>query len=114
MGIAPGGGRTFAHAPVPQNYQALYQKFREQGRQSGLEDFAKQWAEATGISVRLSWKEPYGLTNINIGTQSGFDLDPEAITPAFEEHNHGGEYTLVAAAIAQEYVRQLLQSDEID
>jgi len=109
-----GDDRLFAHVPVPTNYQELYQEFTAQGRESELERYVGEIKRITGRDIRLTWHETFGLKNISVGSSTGFDLDPDGRPPAFAEHNHGGVNTLVALAVAQEYVRQLLQSDETD
>lgn len=100
---------------LPRNFKELVPVFYGRGGREKFEkyvrDFEKLCREssfASELEVRLNWDEKEGLRNISLGIHAGFDLNDSG-WPNFQEHNLGMHYSLIAGAIAQKYVSELLK-----
>jgi hypothetical protein len=105
-------GQVFPVIMLPEEYQELIPKFYEKGGRERIEDFAKILDNSLeGIfgkpDIKLRWDEKKGLVHISIGPSGGLDLsDSEHY---FQEHNLGSQTSLIAGAIATNYIHELLK-----
>lgn len=99
-------GAIFPHVPVPKDYSKLLPRFYENKGKERVEELAKGVRKRTNLDLLLRWEDTKGLTNISTSTHGGFDFD--AADCEFVPHNLDGTQSLAAAAVAMEYVRQLL------
>jgi hypothetical protein len=95
---------------LPKDYKELISGFYRQGRKEIIEEFVDQVRNLSELDIMLQWDNCLGLTNISIGIHGGLDLSDDPGVPVFQEHNLGGTSCLEVAAIAQEYVAELLKS----
>lgn len=95
--------------PLPENYQRLLPAFYEAGCKERIEKYAELIGKQTGgvfgpNEIRLGWNEK-GLAHISATPSSGLDLNDN---DEFQEHNLGGDISLIVGAVALEYVNYLL------
>lgn len=108
FGINP-QGEIFPHVPIPKDYIELLPRFYEKHGKERVEELTAKLRENTRLNIELRWHETHGLTNISTSTPGGFDLDIREYE--FVPHNLHGIQSLAAGAIAMEYARQLLISN---
>jgi len=104
-------GQAFPMIMLPENYQRLIPKFYEHGGKDIIDAFARNLNNGLeGIfgkpDIKLRWDEKRGLVHISIGPSGGLDLSDSGHD--FQEHNLGSQTSLVAGAIAINYIRELL------
>ena len=78
-----------------------------------VEFFVEELKEHLPLETKLRWHDKFGLTNISLGTHYGLDIsNPESNRAEFVPHNLDWKFSLIAAAIAQKYVWELLKCEE--
>jgi hypothetical protein len=107
-------GRIVPNIHLPENFRELVPKFYAQKRKGNVEQLVtdireRQERAHMPLDIKLKWHPEDGLTNISVG-HGGLDLIEDGM-PSFQEHNLDGASSLIAAAIAQGYVSELLKSE---
>ena len=102
-------GRIFPTVAVPRDFRELVPRFYDYFGNHRVLDFVDEFYKKHNgeMDIRLKWHGKLGLTNIDLGTHFGFDLNEKMCE--FQEHNLDGKFSLMAAAIAQKYVWELLK-----
>lgn len=99
---------------LPEDFRVRVRKFYADKGRERVEEYTNNLrsllrGSGNSIDIRLNWHETDGLRNISVGVHGGFDLTDEDSWPHFQEHNLGWTNGFYAAAIALEYVRELIK-----
>jgi hypothetical protein len=102
-------GRLIPYVRLPPGHQERLPIFRRRGGEQKIEEYAKEVNEIVKGEIGLRWSDEEGLTDIIMGS-GGKCLHLDAEEREFIESNLDGWFAFYAAAIAQEYVAELLKS----
>lgn len=115
----PDGWRIIPSIRLPLNYRELIPLFYENNGKEIIEEYVEaleglcRLQRTMGVlEIGLRWDDEKGLTNINLGTHSGLDLDT-SLTPRFSEHNIGFGNSFIGGAVAMKYVSELTKLKDI-
>lgn len=93
---------------LPEDYLERVLLFYKQARKQNVLEIVRTLNKLED-SILLKWDDKKGLTSISIGLAGGLDLNEDGI-PSFQEHNLYTSKSLIAGAIAQQYVDELLKT----
>ena len=101
-------GRLIPYVRLP-NYQEILPIFYQRKGKEKIEEYTREVEEIMKGKIRLRWNDDKGLTDIIIGS-GGKCLYLDTEEREFIESNLDGWFAFYAAAIAQQYVAELLKS----